>query len=199
MGIVGVQLGRVFERSRALERERASAAFRAHMLSVLSHDLRSPAAAIRSFATLLESEWDDLDRSEGLDMVGRVRRQADRIVDLVGELLTVQRLDAGAMATDEQVVDVAMAVEQVVDDLGLHADVTVTTWGRIRATVDPGHLDRMLTNLLANASRHGRPPIEVSLETTQGRVAIGVRDHGEGLPASMQDRVFEPFAAPVRA
>lgn len=198
MGNVGVQLGRVFERRRAIERERASATFRAHMLSVLSHDLRSPAAAIRSFASLLESEWDDVDRAEGLDMVRRVRRQADRIVSLVGELLTVQRLDAGAMTADSVVVDLVPAIEQVVDDLGLQADVTMNVMGRARASVDPDHLDRMLTNLLANASRHGRPPIEVSLETEAGHVAIGVRDHGEGLPASMHDRVFEPFAAPER-
>ena len=198
MADVGVQIGRVFERRRAMDRERAAADFRTHMLSVLSHDLRSPAAAIRSFAQLLESEWEDLDGAEGLDMIARIGRQADRIVGLVGELLTVQRLDAGAVSADPVAVDVVGSIEQVVDDLGLWDDVTMDAGGGVRATVDPAHLDRMLTNLLANASTHGRPPIEVSLAYEGGEAVIAVRDHGEGLPASMRDHAFRPFAAPDR-
>lgn len=198
MANVGVQLGRVFERRAAIEHERASAEFRRRMLSVLSHDLRSPAGSIVAFADLLATDWDDLDREGGLDIARRIRRQASRIIDLVSELLTVQRLDAGAMVVDRVPVDVVSRVQEVVDDLALTDDVVLDAPDAVRAHVDAGHLDRMLTNLLANASRHGRPPIEVSVHGDDGRVVIVVRDHGAGIPATMQGRVFQPFARPER-
>ena len=199
MADVGVQVGRVYERRAALERERASAEFRTRMLSVLSHDLRSPASAIRSFADLLEHDWDTLDRAGALDVVARVRRQADRIVTLVGELLTVQRLDAGAVTASPEDVDVRASLDQVVEDLGLAEEVTVTASTQARAHVDPDHLDRMLTNLLANARRHGQPPVEVLVSLEDDQCVVVVRDHGPGLPASMEGRVFQPFATPARA
>lgn len=199
MADIGVQLGRVFERRAAIEHERAAAEFRTRMLSVLSHDLRGPASAIRNFASLLEDDWDTLDRTAGLDIVARMGRQADRIITLVGELLTVQRLDAGAVTAAPEDVELVAAVQRTVEDLGLADEAVVHGVAPVRAHVDPDHLDRMLTNLLTNASRHGRPPIDVTVTAEGEHGALVVRDHGSGLPASMTGRVFQPFASPARA
>lgn len=58
---------------------------------------------------------------------------------------------------------------------------------------DPDRLEQVVANLLTNALRHGAPPVEVTAWCAGDEVCLAVRDHGEGLPDSLRDHVFEPF------
>jgi len=60
--------------------------------------------------------------------------------------------------------------------------------------VDPGHLQQMVTNLVSNAGKYGRPPIEVSAEVrVDGWVEVRIRDHGNGIPAAFVPRLFDRY------
>ncbi|MFG1827407.1 sensor histidine kinase [Microbispora bryophytorum] len=135
----------------------------------VAHELRTPLMGLITSAELLpEGEVTELVR----DRVGVLRA-------LVEDLLEISRLDAGAERADHVPVPLGEVVEESVRRTGLPARVEVTA--HPMADTDPRRLDRIIANLVANAHRHGRPPVEVSVRGT----TIVVRDHGPGFPDTL--------------
>ncbi|MEV0198902.1 HAMP domain-containing sensor histidine kinase [Nonomuraea sp. NPDC050691] len=132
----------------------------------VAHELRTPLMGLVISAELLPA-------SEATELVrGRVRV----LRTLVEDLLEISRLDAGAERADRALVPLGQVVEESVGRTGLQVQLTVT--GDPAADTDARRLDRIIANLVANAHRHGRSPVEVTVNDT----AIVVRDHGPGFP-----------------
>ncbi|MFF9352483.1 sensor histidine kinase [Streptomyces sp. NPDC014734] len=139
----------------------------------VAHELRTPIAGLVTSADLLpESEPTDL-----------VRDRVRVLRGLVDDLLEISRLDTGTERADIQPVPLDELAEESVRRTGLDARLTVTG-RRPVAETDPRRLDRVITNLIVNAHRHGRAPVEISIEGT----TIVVRDHGPGFPQDLLDR-----------
>jgi signal transduction histidine kinase len=135
----------------------------------VAHELRTPLMGLVISAELLpESKETELVR-------GRVRV----LRTLVEDLLEISRLDAGAERAEHALVPLGRVVEESVGRTGLRVQLTVT--GDPVADTDPRRLDRIIVNLVANAHRHGRSPVEVTVHGT----TIAVRDHGPGFPAEL--------------
>ncbi|MCG5219638.1 sensor histidine kinase [Streptosporangium sp. KLBMP 9127] len=132
----------------------------------VAHELRTPLMGLVIAAELLpESEATELVR-------GRVRV----LRTLVEDLLEISGLDAGAERAERASVPLGRVVEESVGRTGLRVQLMVT--GDPVADTDPRRLDRIIANLVANAHRHGRSPVEITVNGT----AIAVRDHGPGFP-----------------
>ncbi|MEW2525916.1 HAMP domain-containing sensor histidine kinase [Streptomyces sp. NPDC047071] len=137
----------------------------------VAHELRTPLTGLVTSASLLpESEATDL-----------VRDRVRVLRGLVDDLLEISRLDAGAERADVQPVPLGELVTESVRRAGLAEHVTVTVVGHPVAETDPRRLDRVVTNLVLNAHRHGGAPVEVTVDGT----AITVRDHGPGFPEDL--------------
>ncbi|MET8140055.1 HAMP domain-containing sensor histidine kinase [Sphaerisporangium sp. NPDC005288] len=137
----------------------------------VAHELRTPLMGLVTAAGLLpESEATDLVR----DRVGALRA-------LVENLLEISRLDAGVERADLARVPLGEVVEESVARTGLPARVADA--GAAMAETDPRRLDRIVANLVINAHRHGRAPVEVAVEGT----SVVVRDHGPGFPDAVLD------------
>ncbi|GGO17461.1 two-component sensor histidine kinase [Microbispora rosea subsp. aerata] len=135
----------------------------------VAHELRTPLMGLVTSAELLpEGEVTELVR----DRVAVLRA-------LVEDLLEISRLDAGAERADHVPVPLGEVVRESVRRTGLAARVEVT--GHPVADTDPRRLDRIIANLVANAHRHGRPPVEVGVRGT----TIVVRDHGPGFHGTL--------------
>ncbi|MEO3807558.1 HAMP domain-containing sensor histidine kinase [Sphaerisporangium sp. B11E5] len=135
----------------------------------VAHELRTPLMGLVTATELLpESAAAVL-----------VRDRVQVVRSLVEDLLEISRLDAGAERADLRRVPLASVIEGTLARTGLTACLTVT--GAPTAETDPRRLDRIVTNLLVNAHRHGRPPVEI---TVTGR-EITVHDHGPGFPPSL--------------
>ncbi|WP_062348076.1 sensor histidine kinase [Herbidospora yilanensis] len=135
----------------------------------VAHELRTPLTGLVTSAELLpEGEATDL-----------VRDRVRVLRTLVENLLEISRLDAGAESADRVEVPLGRFAGDCVHRTGLAAEVTVH--GDPIAVTDPRRLDRILANLVVNAHRHGRAPVEVRVAGT----TITVRDHGPGFPASL--------------
>ncbi|MFF6886073.1 sensor histidine kinase [Streptomyces sp. NPDC012421] len=135
----------------------------------VAHELRTPLMGLVTSAGLLpEGEATDMVR----DRVGVLR-------DLVEDLLEISRLDAGAEEPQWRPVRVAELVRESVARTGLDARVTADESAEVRT--DPRRLDRIVTNLVANAHRHGAGPVEITVSAG----TITVRDHGPGFPADL--------------
>lgn len=152
------------------------------MLASASHELRSPLTRIRMAVELLAGD-------ERAELRERVARDIADLDDLIEELLTASRLDRlDELERREEVELLALAAEEA-------ARVDAEASGR--ATVvdgDPRLLRRLLRNLLENARRYGGgSPIEVEVNQADGKALIRVLDHGLGIPAEEQERIFQPF------
>ncbi|RMI39075.1 sensor histidine kinase [Actinomadura harenae] len=148
------------------ERLRAEQSFTADV----AHELRTPLMGLVTSAELLP---------EG-EATGFVRDRVGVLRALVENLLEISRLDAGAEHADLAPVPVGEVVAESVRRTGLDARVAVD--GAPVAETDPRRLDRIVANLVINAHRHGRPPVEVRVARDGGDVVVTVRDHGPGLP-----------------
>ncbi|MER5740708.1 MULTISPECIES: HAMP domain-containing sensor histidine kinase [unclassified Streptomyces] len=135
----------------------------------VAHELRTPLMGLVTSAELLpEGEVTDL-------VQGRVRV----LRDLVEDLLEISRLDAGAERSRPGPVDLAGLVRDAVKRTGLAARVSAQDAAVVET--DPRRLDRIVSNLVVNAHRHGAGPVEV---VVTGRT-VTVRDHGPGFPADL--------------
>ncbi|MGA4843945.1 sensor histidine kinase [Streptomyces sp. G45] len=143
----------------------------------VAHELRTPLAGLVTSASLLpEGEATDL-----------VRDRVRVLRGLVDDLLEISRLDAGAERADTQRVPLGDLVTESVRRTGL--DTRITVVGAPVARTDPRRLDRVVTNLVVNAHRHGGPPVEVTVDGA----AIVVRDHGPGFPQDLLDHGPQRF------
>ncbi|MFC5673733.1 two-component system sensor histidine kinase CseC, partial [Streptomyces incanus] len=135
----------------------------------IAHELRTPVTGLLTAAELLPPG-----RPTEL-----VLDRAKAMRTLVEDVLEVARLDGASERAELQDILLAQFVTRRV--AAKDPDITVRVLRESEVTTDPRRLERVLFNLLANAARHGRPPIEVSVE---GRV-VRVRDHGPGFPADL--------------
>lgn len=170
---------------------RAADRVKDQLLASVSHDLRSPLTVIQGFVDLLLEG-----RADGQDtmvLLARVRHQSELLARLVEDLLTAAQLDHDQLHVAARIVDLDAAVAGVIDTLAIGRLVSAPSGVRVR--VDPDHLERILTNLLVNASKHGEPPFEVAVSMRSGTdVEVAVRDHGPGIAPEQRDEVFVAFA-----
>ncbi len=181
------------EALRQVDRDRAA------LLRSVSHDLRTPLATIRAAATDLRGfDHPPATRDELLDLVIDESERLDRIV---GNLLSLSRIEAGALLPERQPVDVGELVEACVERLR-----RVTSRVALELSVEPGlplvsldysQIDQVVANLLENAVRHSPPGSTVKLRVRRslGGIEIEVADQGAGFDPSVRERLFEPFAS----
>jgi two-component system sensor histidine kinase KdpD len=170
---------------------------RSALLQAVSHDLRTPLAGIKASASSLRQsdvEWSDDDHDEFLRTI---EDETDRLTALVGNLLDMSRIQAGAVAPAprevglDEVVPVALAG---LGDRALGVDVDVAE--TLPAVIaDPALLERVVANLVENAVAHSPAgsPVRVEAGEVGGRVLIRVVDRGRGIPVELRERVFQPF------
>ncbi|MEV0662967.1 ATP-binding protein [Actinomadura luteofluorescens] len=185
---------------RAQERERqatvaAQQALR-HQQQVVadtSHDLRGPLAALR---TRLEAALADLD-DDSRQMLHAALYDAERINDIVADLLELARLEAGVPLRTQQV-DLAHLVRTETDRRiqsqqppDLHVVVDADT--DVVVAASPVQLARLLNNLLDNAERHARTRIDITVAQGHGEAVLDVTDDGYGIPAEEREKVFQRF------
>ena len=174
-----------------LERQRAA------LLRSVSHDLRTPLTAIS--AGISELQDDTMHGPEARRrMLSLVADEADRLDRLVGDLLSLARLEGG-VAPRRRPVDVGELAQRCVRRIERRTPgaVIVVSVGPNRAVVrgDDTLLEQLLTNLLENGLRHSAPgdPVEVRVESWGGAVRLTVSDSGPGVAPEDVDAIFEPF------
>jgi K+-sensing histidine kinase KdpD len=172
---------------------------RVALLRSVSHDLRTPLATIRAVTTDLRDR-DLHDEDTRQELLASVSDEAERLDRLVGNLLSMSRIEAGSLHVDDQVVDVAELVELTALRVGpLFTQVVVDV--QIDPALplidgDPALLDEVISNLLENAARYAPPGSTVSVELACAdgpAVVLRVQDHGPGVPIEHRDEVFQAF------
>ena len=184
----------------AVEREELSRsdATKTTVLRSVSHDLRSPLTAIATAAEMLAEPGELLSAADRDELLGAIREQASRLDRLVGNLLDLSRLEAGAAEPLAELWPVDELVGRALEALGPGGDRVIVSLAPDcpAVRVDAAQLERVLVNLVENALRYSSPADAVELRAAgvAGDVVISVVAGGAGLGAEEQASVFEPFS-----
>ncbi|MFJ3343853.1 ATP-binding protein [Streptomyces diastaticus] len=168
---------------------------RTALLAAVSHDLRTPLAAIKASVTSLRSDdvaWSEQDQAE---LLASIEHGADRLDHLVGNLLDMSRLQTGTVTPLIREVDLDEVVPMAlggVPEGSAHLDIPETL---PMVAVDPGLLERSVANVVENAVKYSPDgaPVLVAASALGDRVELRVMDRGPGVPDDAKDRIFAPF------
>lgn len=177
-------------------RLRALEAVRREFLADAAHELRTPVTAIAGYAETLAD--DALPAAARSEFVATIRRNAQRIAELVTDLLELERLEARAEATAARepielrpVIDAAIGAAAAARPDAPPVEVDVD--GALRVAGDRDGLEHVVQNLIDNAQLHGGAPVRVRATVDGDRVALAVSDAGAGIPAEHLPRIFDRF------
>ncbi len=158
----------------------------------LSHELKNPVAAIRASAEVLADGALD-EKEEAARFVARIQEATSRIEALLGDLLSLARIEARGI---EQVgrVDVAALVREIAERDGVGVRVEVIAPGRAEVRGDRTWMSRAIQNLLDNAARYGTPgePVTVEVRREDDRVVLAVKNAGQ-VDRHVVKRLFRRF------
>ncbi len=202
LGALSRVLARTTERLVSTNAElQESLAVRERFLSIAAHELRTPLTSLSLQLALLQRRIEQgADREALRANADALGRQAQRLAQLVGELLDVTRIQRGRLDLQREQVRLDTLVQEVCArcapllDAGQNR-LSLDLEPEVVCEVDSSRLDQVLVNLLGNAARHARgAEIEVALWTSPRETCLRVRDSGPGIPEAVRARLFEPFA-----
>lgn len=170
--------------------------FRTALLRAVSHDLRTPLAAIKAAASSLAQEDIDWPVDARRDFIATIVEEGDRLDRIITNLLDASRLEAGVLAVNTNAVDPIEIIECAAHTSPPDIDITIHPYAaEARVLADRALLERVLENLLLNASRYAAGPVEIAVDddTSAGTTRIRVIDHGPGVPRDMYEAIFQGF------
>ncbi|WP_027329046.1 hybrid sensor histidine kinase/response regulator [Marinimicrobium agarilyticum] len=170
-------------------------------LSSMSHELRTPLNAILGYAQLFQYE-DNLTTSQ-VDNAREIRKAGEHLLQLINDVLDLAKIESGRMTFSLEPVLVSRVVAECftliqpqADTMGVQFNADMNRLESTYVVADNVRLKQALLNLISNAVKYNRVggDVEVRLTEQEGnRLRITVRDTGEGIPASRQSEVFQPF------
>ena len=195
-----VQNIRAYESERrTVEELRRLSALRADFVSLVSHELRSPMAAVIGAARTLQARWRELRADQRESFLALIGDETTRLAALIGDVLDTSRIDAGTFSFRFSDVDVAALVRDMVATAAYGQDevpIVVEATPEIAVVRgDPERLRQIFGNLIDNAVKYSPigGPVEVRVSQSNGEVAVSVRDRGPGIKAADQRVIFEKF------
>jgi signal transduction histidine kinase len=205
-GLLGRLAASAVQNIRAYESERRTvdelrrlSALRADFVSLVSHELRSPMAAVIGAARTLQARWRELQPEQRESFLALIGDETTRLAALIGDVLDTSRIDAGTFSYRFSDVDIAALVRDTVAMAAVGQDevpiVVETTPDAVVVRGDPERLRQIFGNLIDNAVKYSPAGelVEVRVTQSNGAVLVSVRDRGPGIKAADQQLIFEKF------
>jgi signal transduction histidine kinase len=199
-----VQNIHAFEAERStVEELRRLSALRADFVSLVSHELRSPMAAVIGAARTLQQRWRELRPEQRESLLALLAEETSLLADLVRDVLDTSRIEAGTFSYSFTDVDVGELVREAVataslgqDEVRVHAAVREPL-PRLRG--DRDRLRQVLMNLIENAVKYSPAGerVDVAAFVADSSVCVEVSDRGPGVPPDQQRIIFEKFGRAV--
>ncbi|TJZ81244.1 sensor histidine kinase KdpD [Rhodococcus oryzae] len=175
---------------------------RRSLLSAVSHDLRTPLAAVKAAVSSLRSDDVEFSPEDTAELLATVEESADQLTNLVGNLLDSSRLAAGVVRPTLRPVYLEEVVHRALVGVGIGApgigragpDRVKVEVGGNAVMADSGLLERVLANLVDNALRYAPDgAVRIAAAPVKDRVLITVADTGPGIARGAEDQIFDSF------
>ncbi len=163
----------------------------------VSHELKTPLTAISGYAELIENNM--VDEKQRIGFAGEIRKNADRLVSLINDIIRLSELDHSDDTKGFEQVDLCKIAKECVDNLGVSAakqNIQLNFDGTECKMHGNSHmLVELIENLCQNAIRYNNPggTVNVTVHKLGGKTVLTVEDNGIGIPKDQQERVFERF------
>ena len=184
---------------RTVEELRRLSALRADFVSLVSHELRSPMAAVIGAARTLQQRWRELQPEQREAFLALIGDETTRLAALIGDVLDTSRIDAGTFSYRFGPVDVGALVEETVAAASVGQDEVPVT-AEIAPSLptvrgDAERLRQVFVNLVDNAVKYSPAgePVDVRVAQNDGTVIVAVTDRGPGIAPNDQRVIFEKF------
>jgi signal transduction histidine kinase len=184
---------------RTVEELRSLSALRADFVSLVSHELRSPMAAVIGAARTLQARWRELLPDQRESFLALIGDETTRLASLIGDVLDTSRIDAGTFTYRFSDVDISALVRDSVATAELGQDevpvVAEIAPGVPSIRGDAERLRQIFGNLIENAVKYSPAgePVEVRVTQSNGAVVVSVQDRGPGIKPDDQRLIFEKF------
>jgi signal transduction histidine kinase len=208
LGSLGALTGLALDRTRLFSQEREARLvleradeLKTGFIALAAHELRTPVTSVHGVVSTLDRLGDQLSPDDRRSLEQALRSQSERLRRLVDQLLDLSRLEGEAVEIQPVPIPVRTEVEQLVDaSTPERADeIEIRIADGLKAEVDRTVFERVVTNLLTNAVRHGTPPILVSAAQSDSYFRLAVEDRGAGVPAEFVADLFERFSRSAEA
>lgn len=182
------------ELARSLDNLRRVDAAKSEFVSIASHELRTPIAVVHGITSTLHLRGGELRDDQLLELRATLFEQTSKLSELAEQLLDLSRLEARAVRLSPERFHPRERIDTLLPRLvpDRLADIAVDVDPALELETDPWALDRVLSNLVLNALRYGRPPVSIRSQVN-GTVQLAVEDRGEGVEAAFVPRLFERF------
>ena len=196
LAIEGAQL---VEQARQTELLEATEKLQTALLNSISHDLRTPLVSITGALSSLEEAGPALDEDVKHSLLQTALEEAERLNRLVGNLLDITRLEAGAMQLHREACDVQELIGSALEQVGTpikHRQVNVEMPGGLPlVNLDFVLFSRVLVNIIDNAIKYSPADesIDIHVQVRDQNLEISVSDRGEGIPPEDLERIFDKF------
>ena len=173
-------------------------AMRRTFVADVSHELRTPIASIAAAAETLSEGQPD--KTETAELLGLIRRQSDRIRELIDDLMDLAQIESGAVPLEREEVPLHELLSEIAEDFEPAArekrvEVRVSGDPAVAAIGDRRRLGQLARNLLDNAIKFSPEgaPVTVRVWQQSGRPGFTVADLGPGIPKAERDKIFQRF------
>lgn len=176
-----------------------ASALRMDVVSLLSHEMRTPLAAIKGFASALRLEGAHWDRETRLDFLQTIEDEADHLTRLVEDILESAAIDAGLLRLNIEPILIPPIARRVIDLVSIqsnrHRFVAMFSNSFPIVEADAQRIEQVLTNLIANAVKYSPDGglIVVRGEVRAGEIVVSVVDQGVGIAPEHLNKLFERF------
>jgi len=180
----------------ALETERRASEMRTEFVSMVTHELRTPLTTISGFGQTLTDSWRNLPAEDVDEFLHLIVSESDHLRDLVEDLLTIPRLEAGKLlldTTDFQLQPAAFKIANLLFPEDEERSASVTVGSNVVVHADPNRVEQVLRNLIENARKYGGESVAVEAIRHDDHWKIVVADDGAGLPEKARERIFGAF------
>ena len=169
---------------------------RTELLANVSHELRTPLASIKGFATMLMDYDKRLTSAEKREYLETIDKNADRLVELIEQLLEMSRLGVGMLSIKKAPADIIILCQTVISEARVRAPGHIFT-SKLpsklpKMEIDERRIRQVLDNIIDNAVKYSNPGTEIALsvQRTNNEILFTVTDHGTGIPKSDLPRLF---------
>ena len=185
----------VREREQRLALERADE-MKSNFIALAAHELRTPVTSIHGVVRTLDGLGDQLSEADRAELRDALRSQTARMRGLVDQLLDLSRLEAETVPIHPVPISIRTEVEELVaaSAIGREDEVEIAITDDFEAVIDKTVFERVISNLLTNALRHGASPIVVSAAQSDHHFRLIVEDSGKGVPPQFVHELFERFS-----
>ena len=183
------------------ERKRI-AQLQSEFVSVVSHELRTPITSIRGALGILESGKAGAIAEDPLKLIKIAHKNSQRLVALVNDILDMEKLTAGKMSLNKDLINLNTLVEHAIESNTAYAQTYNTRFSLTSkpadATIiaDADRLMQVMSNLFSNAAKFSPADraVDITINVEDENIKVSVRDYGPGIPLEFRSRIFSAFA-----